>query len=78
LTGKGCGGGQVGIAALLVDGAVAVACLNALDARILDISQGEVPRQVMADPEGDECCILTPVDGQRARRPSGGNRRVTR
>ena len=45
-----------------VDGAVAaeVARLTALGARTLDIGQGDVPWQVMADPEGNEFCILTP------------------
>jgi predicted enzyme related to lactoylglutathione lyase len=45
-----------------VDGALAaeVARLSALGARTLDIGQGEVPWQVMADPEGNEFCILTP------------------
>ena len=45
-----------------VDGAVAaeVARLSALGARTLDIGQGDVPWQVMADPEDNEFCILTP------------------
>jgi predicted enzyme related to lactoylglutathione lyase len=31
-----------------------------LGARKIDIGQGSVPRQVMADPEGNEFCVLTP------------------
>ncbi len=34
--------------------------LTALGAARTDIGQGEVPWQVMADPEGNEFCILTP------------------
>jgi predicted enzyme related to lactoylglutathione lyase len=37
-----------------------VARLEALGARRIDIGQGEVPWIVMADPEGNEFCVLTP------------------
>ena len=44
------------------DQATEVARLQALGARRIDIGQGEVPWVVMADPEGNEFCILTPDD----------------
>jgi hypothetical protein len=31
-----------------------------LGARRVDVGQGSVPWQVMADPEGNEFCVLTP------------------
>ena len=34
--------------------------LVALGARPVDIGQGDVPWAVMADPEGNEFCVLTP------------------
>ena len=37
-----------------------VARLEALGASRLDIGQGDVPWVVMADPEGNEFCVLTP------------------
>jgi hypothetical protein len=37
-----------------------VARLEALGASRLDIGQGEVSWVVMADPEGNEFCVLTP------------------
>jgi hypothetical protein len=36
--------------------------LIALGARRIDIGQGDVPWEVMADPEGNEFCVLTPRD----------------
>jgi predicted enzyme related to lactoylglutathione lyase len=36
--------------------------LLALGARRVDIGQGDVPWVVMADPEGNEFCVLTPRD----------------
>jgi hypothetical protein len=42
------------------DQAVEVARLAALGAREADIGQGDVPWTVMADPEGNEFCVLTP------------------
>ena len=37
-----------------------VARLEALGARRIDIGQGDVPWIVLADPEGNELCVLTP------------------
>jgi glyoxalase superfamily protein len=37
-----------------------VARVTALGARHADIGQGDVPWTVLADPEGNEFCILTP------------------
>nr|WP_042181252.1 VOC family protein [Kibdelosporangium sp. MJ126-NF4]CEL14912.1 FIG01140379: hypothetical protein [Kibdelosporangium sp. MJ126-NF4]CTQ96458.1 FIG01140379: hypothetical protein [Kibdelosporangium sp. MJ126-NF4] len=37
-----------------------VARLRALGARSVDIGQGDVPWEVMVDPEGNEFCVLTP------------------
>jgi hypothetical protein len=37
-----------------------VARLEALGARRIDIGQGDVPWVVLADPEGNEFCVLTP------------------
>jgi hypothetical protein len=34
--------------------------LIALGARRIDIGQGDVSRVVLADPEGNEFCVLTP------------------
>ena len=34
--------------------------LVALGARRVDVGQGEVPWTVMADPDGNEFCLLTP------------------
>ena len=44
------------------DGTVAdeVARLTDLGAHPIDIGQGDVPWQVLADPEGNEFCVLTP------------------
>jgi len=47
------------------DQAAEVARLEALGARRIDIGQGEQTWVVMADPEGNEFCVL------RARRPEG-------
>jgi catechol 2,3-dioxygenase-like lactoylglutathione lyase family enzyme len=38
--------------------------LIGLGARRADIGQGEVPWVVLADPEGNEFCVLGPLDGQ--------------
>ncbi|WP_432893515.1 VOC family protein [Kribbella sp. CA-245084] len=43
------------------DHAAEVARLEALGATKLDIGQGDVAWQVMADPEGNEFCLLTPL-----------------
>jgi predicted enzyme related to lactoylglutathione lyase len=40
--------------------AAEVARLTSLGARPIDIGQGDVPWEVMADPEGNEFCVLTP------------------
>ena len=45
------------------DQAAEVERLLALGARHVDIGQGEVPWVVLADPEGNEFCVLTPRDG---------------
>jgi len=42
------------------DQAAEVERLIALGARRIDIGQGDVPWVVMADPEGNEFCVLTP------------------
>ena len=42
------------------DQAAEVARLEALGATRVDIGQGEQPWVVMADPEGNEFCVLTP------------------
>jgi len=42
------------------DQAAEVERLLALGARHTDIGQGEVPWVVLADPEGNEFCVLTP------------------
>lgn len=42
------------------DQAAEVERLVALGARRVDIGQGDVPWVVMADPEGNEFCVLTP------------------
>ena len=39
-----------------------VARMQALGARRVDIGQGEVSWVVLADPEGNEFCVLTPRD----------------
>jgi hypothetical protein len=44
------------------DQAAEVERLLALGARRVDIGQGEVSWVVMADPEGNEFCVLTPRD----------------
>ena len=44
------------------DQAAEVERLLALGARRIDIGQGEVSWVVMADPEGNEFCVLTPRD----------------
>jgi predicted enzyme related to lactoylglutathione lyase len=41
----------------------------ALGARPVDIGQGDVPWQVLADPEGNEFCILEPRDSYMDARP---------
>jgi catechol 2,3-dioxygenase-like lactoylglutathione lyase family enzyme len=38
--------------------------LIGLGARRADIGQGEVPWVVLVDPEGNEFCVLGPLDGQ--------------
>ena len=43
-----------------------VARLEALGARRIDIGQGDVPQIVMADPEGNEFCVLPPYIRQDA------------
>lgn len=43
------------------DQAAEVARLRALGATDLDIGQGDVPWTVLADPEGAEFCVLTPL-----------------
>jgi predicted enzyme related to lactoylglutathione lyase len=42
------------------DHAAEVARLRALGATDIDVGQGEVPWTVLADPEGNEFCVLTP------------------
>ncbi len=42
------------------DQAAEVARLRALGASTIDIGQGDVPWTVLADPEGNEFCVLTP------------------
>ena len=42
------------------DQAAQVARLQELGARPADVGQGEVPWVVLADPEGNELCVLTP------------------
>jgi hypothetical protein len=42
------------------DHAAAVARLRALGAAPADVGQGDVPWVVLADPEGNEFCVLTP------------------
>jgi len=37
-----------------------VARLRALGATDIDLGQGDVPWTVLADPEGNEFCVLTP------------------
>jgi hypothetical protein len=37
-----------------------VARLQALGATLADVGQGDVPWTVLADPEGNEFCVLTP------------------
>ncbi len=44
------------------DQAARVARLTGLGARRVDIGQGEVPWVVLADPEGNELCVLDPRD----------------
>jgi hypothetical protein len=45
-----------------VDGQAAeVARLEALGATLADVGQGDVPWQVLADPEGNEFCVLGPA-----------------
>ena len=46
--------------ALDVDQQAAVAWLESLGARRIDIGQGDVSWVVMADPDGNEFCVLTP------------------
>jgi hypothetical protein len=43
------------------DQAAEVARLEALGASRVDIGQGEVSWVVMADPEGNEFCVLAPL-----------------
>jgi predicted enzyme related to lactoylglutathione lyase len=45
------------------DQAAQVARLTGLGARPADIGQGDVPWVVLADPEGNEFCVLDPRDG---------------
>jgi hypothetical protein len=42
------------------DQAAEVARLLALGAAPADVGQGDVPWTVLADPEGNEFCVLTP------------------
>ena len=42
------------------DQAAEVARLRALGAADIDVGQGDVPWTVLADPEGNEFCVLTP------------------
>ena len=42
------------------DQAAEVARLVDLGARPIDVGQGEVPWAVLADPQGNELCVLTP------------------
>ncbi|MCW2935685.1 MAG: hypothetical protein JWM19_6647 [Actinomycetia bacterium] len=42
------------------DQAAEVARLRALGATDIDVGQGDVPWTVLADPEGNEFCVLTP------------------
>lgn len=44
------------------DHAAEVERLVALGARRVDVGQGDVPWVVLADPEGNEFCVLTPRD----------------
>jgi predicted enzyme related to lactoylglutathione lyase len=44
------------------DQAALVARLTGLGARLADIGQGDVPWVVLADPEGNELCVLDPRD----------------
>jgi hypothetical protein len=44
------------------DHAAEVARLEQLGARRVDVGQGESPWVVLADPEGNEFCVLTPRD----------------
>ena len=46
------------------DQATEVARLEALGARRVDIGQGDVSWVVMADPEGNEFCVLEPPPGR--------------
>lgn len=46
----------------------AVERLLALGARPIDIGQGEVPWDVLTDPEGNELCVLEPRDDYRGAR----------
>jgi hypothetical protein len=39
-----------------------VDCLRALGASDIDIGQGDVTWVVLADPEGNELCVLSPRD----------------
>jgi catechol 2,3-dioxygenase-like lactoylglutathione lyase family enzyme len=48
------------------DQAVEVVRLEALGARRADIGQGDVPWVVMADPWGNEFCVLSPNTGDTA------------
>jgi Glyoxalase-like domain len=42
------------------DQAEAVAALRAAGAKPMDVGQGDVGWTVLADPEGNEFCVLTP------------------
>jgi hypothetical protein len=42
------------------EAAAEVARLRTLGATLADIGQGDVSWTVMADPEGDELCVLSP------------------
>jgi hypothetical protein len=41
--------------------AAGVARLEALGATLADVGQGDVPWKVLADPEGNEFCVLGPA-----------------
>jgi catechol 2,3-dioxygenase-like lactoylglutathione lyase family enzyme len=49
-----------------LDQAAEVARLEKLGARRVDIGQGDVSWVVMADPDGNEFCVLKPLDSRSA------------
>ena len=50
-----------------------VARLRDLGASPVDIGQGEVPWVILADPEGNEFCVLEPRDSLPGHRPGGSH-----